>query len=124
MKTKNIYADPTVDFAFKRIFGTERFKAATVGLLNSVIKDVNIVDVTFLNTEVAPENKDDKKCVIDVLAADDQGNNFIVEMQNAKQAKVRKFGAKRPKGFGESFPHAPLGLSRSDWGLNMDRAGL
>ena len=86
MKTKNIYADPTVDFAFKRIFGTERFKAATVGLLNSVIKDVNIVDVTFLNTEVAPENKDDKKCVIDVLAADDQGNNFIVEMQNAKQA--------------------------------------
>ena len=44
MKTKNIYADPTIDFAFKRIFGTERFKAATIGPLNSIIKDVNIVD--------------------------------------------------------------------------------
>jgi len=85
MKTKNIYADPTIDFAFKRIFGTERFKAATIGLLNSIIKDVNIVDVSFLNTEIIPENKDDKKCVIDVLATDDRGNNFIVEMQNAKQ---------------------------------------
>lgn len=85
MKTKNIYADPTIDFAFKRIFGTERFKDATIGLLNSIIKDVNIVDVTFLNTEIIPENKDDKKCVIDILATDDRDNNFIVEMQNAKQ---------------------------------------
>ncbi len=67
MKTKNIYADPTIDFAFKRIFGTERFKAATIGLLNSIIKDVNIVDVSFLNTEIIPENKDDKKCVIAFL---------------------------------------------------------
>ena len=85
MKTKNIYADPTVDFAFKRIFGTERFKDATIGLLNSIIKDVNIVDVSFLNTEIIPENKDDKKCVIDILATDDRDNNFIVDMQNAKQ---------------------------------------
>ncbi len=85
MKTKNIYADPTIDFAFKRIFGTERFKDATIGLLNSIIKDVNIVEVSFLNTEIVPENKDDKKCVIDILATDDKDNNFIVEMQNAKQ---------------------------------------
>lgn len=26
-----------------------------------------------------------------------------------------KLGAKRPKGFGESFPLALQGLSRSDW---------
>ena len=61
MKTKNIYADPTIDFAFKRIFGTERFKDATIGLLNSIIKDVYIIDVSFLNTEIVPENKDVKK---------------------------------------------------------------
>ena len=41
--------------------------------------------VSFLNTEIIPENKDDKKCVIDILATDDKDNNFIVEMQNAKQ---------------------------------------
>ena len=32
-----IYADPTVDFAFKRIFGTEKYKDAAIGLINSII---------------------------------------------------------------------------------------
>ena len=85
MKNKRVYADPTVDFAFKRIFGTEKYKAATIGLLNSIIEGVNIVDVEFLNTELGRENADDKNCIIDVLAADRNGNRYIVEMQNAKQ---------------------------------------
>ncbi len=80
-----VFADPTVDFAFKRIFGTEKYKAATIGLLNSIIEEVDIVDVKFLNTELGRENADEKKCVIDVLAADKNGNHYIVEMQNAKQ---------------------------------------
>ncbi len=82
---KRVYADPTVDFAFKRIFGTEKYKAATIGLLNSIIEGVNIVDVEFMNTELGRENADDKNCIIDVLAADNEGNRYIVEMQNAKQ---------------------------------------
>jgi predicted transposase/invertase (TIGR01784 family) len=82
---KRVFADPTVDFAFKRIFGTEKYKAATIGLLNSIIEEVDIVDVEFLNTELGRENEQDKKCVIDVLAADRDGNHYIVEMQNAKQ---------------------------------------
>ena len=85
MKKKRVYADPTVDFAFKRIFGTEKYKAATIGLLNSIIEGVNIVDVEFMNTELGRENADDKNCIIDVLAADNEGNRYIVEMQNAKQ---------------------------------------
>ena len=85
MKKTRVYADPTVDFAFKRIFGTEKYKAATIGLLNSIIEGVNIVDVEFLNTELGRENADEKNCIIDVLAADRNGNRYIVEMQNAKQ---------------------------------------
>jgi predicted transposase/invertase (TIGR01784 family) len=85
MKKTRVFADPTVDFAFKRIFGTEKYKAATIGLLNSIIEGVNIVDVEFLNTELGRENADDKNCIIDVLAADRNGNRYIVEMQNAKQ---------------------------------------
>ena len=54
MKNKRVFADPTVDFAFKRIFGTEKYKAATIGLLNSIIEGVNIVDVEFRNTTCAP----------------------------------------------------------------------
>ncbi len=37
---------------------------------------------------------------------------------NRDSPQITRLGAKRPKGFGESFPHAPQGLSRSDWGLN------
>ena len=85
MKKTRVFADPTVDFVFKRIFGTEKYKAATIGLLNSIIEGVNIVDVEFLNTELGRENADDKNCIIDVLAADRNGNRYIVEMQNAKQ---------------------------------------
>ena len=42
------FADPTVDFAFKRIFGTEAYKQNTVNLLNAVIPDIGIVDVKFI----------------------------------------------------------------------------
>ncbi len=85
MTKKRVFADPTVDFAFKRIFGTEKYKAATIGLLNSIIREVDIVDIEFLNTELGRESEQDKKCVIDVLATDVDGNRYIVEMQNAKQ---------------------------------------
>ena len=54
------FADPTVDFVFKRIFGSERYKAATIGLLNSIISDYDIVDVEFPNVELqAPAGRGD-----------------------------------------------------------------
>ncbi len=39
-------------------------------------------------------------------------------------SKATRLGAKRPKWVGESFPHAPQGLSRSDWGLKCMKGGL
>ena len=33
------FADPTVDFAFKRIFGTEKYNDATLGLLTKAEDD-------------------------------------------------------------------------------------
>lgn len=38
-------------------------------------------------------------------------------------SKATRLGAKRPKWVGESFPHAPQGLSRSDWGVEMHEGG-
>ena len=37
-------------------------------------------------------------------------------VEQGEGLKVTRIGAKRPKGFGETFPRAPQGLSRSDWG--------
>ena len=82
---KTRFADPTVDFAFKRIFGTEQYKDATLGLLNSLFPQLDIVDVSFPNTELLGDTVDSRKGFIDVLCVDGQGNEFVVEMQNARQ---------------------------------------
>lgn len=82
---KTRYADPTVDFAFKRVFGTETYKAATIGLLNAVISDRVITDVRFLNNEIIGESAESRKGIVDVICTDDNGAEFICEMQNTKQ---------------------------------------
>ena len=84
------FADPTNDFAFKRIFGTEQYKDATIGLLNCLFTDVQVADVYFPNTEVIGETGDSRKGFIDVLCTDTDGNTFIVEMQNARQEHFRE----------------------------------
>lgn len=84
------FADPTVDFVFKRIFGSERYKAATIGLLNSIIDGHTIVDVEFPNVELQAEASDSRKAFIDVLCRDDTGATFVVEMQNASQRFFRE----------------------------------
>ena len=79
------FAKPTVDFAFKRIFGTEKYKDATINLLNCFITDHHIVDLTFLNSEIIGDTGDSRKSAIDVLCEDETGSKFIVEMQKADQ---------------------------------------
>ena len=84
------FADPTVDFAFKRIFGTEAYKQNTVNLLNAVIPDIGIVDVKFINNELVGETADSRKSVIDVCCEDASGKKFIIEMQRASQEHFRE----------------------------------
>lgn len=82
---KSRYADPTVDFAFKRIFGTEKYKQATINLLNCLLPECNIANVSFLNSELLGDTGDSRKSYIDILCEDTAGNLFIIEMQNARQ---------------------------------------
>ncbi|MCQ2174764.1 MAG: Rpn family recombination-promoting nuclease/putative transposase [Bacteroidales bacterium] len=84
------FADPTNDFAFKRIFGTEQYKDATIGLLNCLFTEINIVDVSFPNTEILGDTEDSRKGFIDVLCTDVKGNQFVIEMQNARQEFFRE----------------------------------
>lgn len=85
IKSPGVFADARVDFTFKRIFGTERFKDATIGLINSVIKEVEIVDVEFCGTEYTRESANGKTICIDIVCKAPDGTRFIVEMQRARQ---------------------------------------
>lgn len=78
------FLDPKNDFAFRRIFGSERNKDILIHFLNDIIvfKEASpILDVTFLKTNQNPEIASQKTSIVDILCKDTQGNQYIVEMQ-------------------------------------------
>jgi len=79
------YAWMVSDTAFKKCFGTEEFKAATLGLLNSALPGAGIIDVEFDPPELQGLSVESRKGVIDVLCKT-KDSSFIIEMQNAQHS--------------------------------------
>lgn len=74
----------TSDTVFKRIFGSEDFKLATIGLIKGIL-GLDVVDVKFLRNELVRETQESRGTFIDVLAECQDGTRVLVEMQNARQ---------------------------------------
>lgn len=73
---------PTVDFAFKKIFGTPENAPILQGLINAILQlDSPIVELEILNPFSYQEFADDKRIVLDVRARDGEGRWLNVEMQ-------------------------------------------
>jgi predicted transposase/invertase (TIGR01784 family) len=73
---------PTVDFAFKKIFGSPQNAAALIGLLNAILALRHpIVSVEILNPFSYQEFADSKLIVLDVRCRDSSGRFLNVEMQ-------------------------------------------
>jgi predicted transposase/invertase (TIGR01784 family) len=87
------FLDPKNDFAFKRIFGTEKNKDILIHFLNDMLgftgKD-QIKTVSFLKTAQDPEIAAKKQSLIDVLCVDEVGRQYIVEMQVARTRGFEK----------------------------------
>lgn len=77
-----VFADPTVDIVFKKIFSEEEYSAAAIDLINSFIPGLEVKSITHLNTVLERQTKTERTSIIDVLAMDDEGNHFVIEMQN------------------------------------------
>ena len=79
--------DPLSDFGFKRLLASERNKDILIHLLNTFIaEDVGVVtEVTYLPTELLGISKDDKFVRFDLYCTNQNGDRFIVEMQNGRQ---------------------------------------
>jgi len=76
--------DPKNDFAFKKVFGTEKNKDILLRFLNDMLdyrNEPQITEVTLQQTILAPEANFQKKPIVDVLCKDAEGNEYIVEMQ-------------------------------------------
>ena len=83
--------DPFIDWGFKFVFGREENKDLLIGFLNLLLEpDVLIEEISYINTELTSDNPDLKRCVVDVLATDKDGNRYLVEMQKASDATMRQ----------------------------------
>ncbi len=73
---------PTVDFAFKKIFGSRENSLALIGLLNAILElDHPIDSVDILNPFSYQDLADSKLIVLDVRCRDTAGRWLNVEMQ-------------------------------------------
>ncbi len=87
------FLDPKNDVAFKKIFGTEKNKDILIHFLNDMITFKTkkpIKEVSFLKTIQDPEIAAKKTSIVDILCEDENGNQYIVEMQVAKEKGFEK----------------------------------
>jgi predicted transposase/invertase (TIGR01784 family) len=79
-----VFADPKTDFIFKRIFGSEPHKHLLIELLNTLLElegDRRISNLTYLPAEQMVALPEMKLSVVDVKCVDEQGREYVVEMQ-------------------------------------------
>lgn len=83
---KELYIDPRTDFGFKFLFGTPMNKDLLIGFLNALFHGTHtITDLTYLNGEQLGIHKEDRRAIFDVYCEAENGEKFIVEMQNVFQ---------------------------------------
>lgn len=81
------FLDPKNNYAFRRIFGTEKNKDILIHFLNDILGrtgEAKIEDVAFLSPIQDPEIAAKKESIVDVLCRDSTGVRFICEMQVAR----------------------------------------
>ena len=81
--------DPKEDFIFKILFGSEENKSILISLLNAILKGKpNIKDLSLENNEISKIFKDGKSSRLDILAVDDNGIKYDIEMQCRKTKDI------------------------------------
>ncbi|MBL8817712.1 MAG: Rpn family recombination-promoting nuclease/putative transposase [Planctomyces sp.] len=87
---KMLGVDPTVDFAFRKLFGDPRNSDILIDLLNSVLQPVvPITSVEVLNPFLDKAYADDKLSILDIKARDEAGRWINVEMQTTISSALR-----------------------------------
>jgi predicted transposase/invertase (TIGR01784 family) len=78
------YLDPKNDIAFKCVFGDPDNKGRCISLLNAMLPlepGREVVDIQYLSNEILPLTAVMKPSIADVRCRDNQGRQFVVEMQ-------------------------------------------
>ena len=115
--TPGRYIDPLVDFAFKKIFGSEPNKDLLIAFLNEVFRGrKHIVDLVYNKNEHPGDLKDEGAAIFDLLCTGDKGEQFLIEVQRGRQGFFKEralfYTSRLISG------QAPKG-SRSAWAYNI-----
>jgi predicted transposase/invertase (TIGR01784 family) len=78
--------NPKVDFAFKKLFGSEENKEILISFINSIISEENqIKNLELKNPYNVSNYKNGKMTILDIKAVDENGIWYDIEMQIAEQ---------------------------------------
>ena len=110
------YISLLTDFGFKRIFGTAMNKELLICFLNSLFDGKQVIkDVKYLNAENVGDVYTDRKAIFDVYCEGENGEKFIVEMQNAYQTYFKDRSL-----FYSTFPIREQAPKGKDWDFNLN----
>ena len=111
------YISLLTDFGFKRIFGTDLNKDLLINFLNSLFNGEEVIkDVKYLNSENVGDVFTERKAIFDVYCENEQGEKFIVEMQNAYQTFFKDRSI-----FYSTFPIREQAPKGSDWNFCLKK---
>ncbi len=80
------YIDPLVDFAFKKIFGSELNRDLLIDFLNEVFRGRKMItDLTYGKTDYPGDSKKEGGAIFDLMCTGDKGEQFIIEIQRSSQ---------------------------------------
>jgi predicted transposase/invertase (TIGR01784 family) len=83
--------NPKVDFAFKKLFGSEENKDILIAFINSILsEDQQIKDIELKNPYNLANYKQDKMSILDIKAVDEKGTWYDIEMQLSEQIFYEK----------------------------------
>jgi len=116
------YIDPLVDFAFKKIFGSEPNKDLLIAFLNEVFRGrKHIKSLVYNKNEYPGDLREEGAAIFDLLCTGTDGEQFLIEIQRGRQGNFKQralFYTSRL-----ISDQAPKG-KRSEWAYNLTEVYL
>jgi len=93
------YIDPTTDYGFKRIFGTEVNKDLLISLLNGLFRGRKVIrSLEYNPNEHVGETRETGTVIFDLTCTAENGEKFAIEIQRSRHANLKNrmlyYGAK------------------------------
>lgn len=85
------YIDPTTDYGFKRIFGSEVNKDLLIAFLNDLFRGRKAIEsVVYNKNEHVGDAEETGNVIFDLTCTADNGEQFIIEVQRSTQMNLKR----------------------------------